>query len=231
VTHAYDRFWSGRKLWQSLADGCRNGARRAVSWCTGGAEGEAAGRDIAAHFLLLVAATDARLRSSARITFSQSLSAVVPRASLLAVESASHPPLACAHITGQRILKAQLDGYLTEERSMELERGLAEMLASAGACDAIARTPTPFEYSAHTSRFLTLFVFTLPLVLAPTMGLWTVPASSLVAYALLAIDEISAVVEAPFAGYLPMKELFAALRLDVTPFLPETTEHRSSRLA
>ena len=230
VTHAYERFWSGRKLWQSLADGCRDTARRAVCWSTGGAEGEAAGRDIAAHCLLLVAATEARLRSSAKITFSASLSALVPRASMVAVEASSHPPLACAHLTGQKIFAAQQAGFLSEERSMELERGLAGMLAFAGACDAIARTPTPFEYSAHTSRFLTLFCFTLPLVLAPSMGFWAVPASCLVSYALLAIDEISAVVEAPFAGYLPMKELFAALRLDVAPFLPETSEHKSSRL-
>lgn len=231
VTHAYERFWSGRKLWQSLADGCRDTARRAVCWSVGGPEAEAAGRDIAAHCLLLVAATEARLRSSAKITFSASLSSLVPRASMVAVEAASHPPLACAQLTGARIFEAHRAGYLSEERSLELERSLSAMMACAGACDAIARTPTPFEYSAHTSRFLTLFCFTLPFVIAPSMGFWAVPASSLVAYALLAIDEISAVVEAPFAGYLPLKELFAALRLDVAPFLPEMSEHKSSRLA
>jgi predicted membrane chloride channel (bestrophin family) len=93
------------------------------------------------------------------------------------------------------------------------------MLAAAGECDAIARTPTPFEFAAHTSRFLTLFCFTLPLVLAPQMGWPAVPACTLVAYSLLAIDEMSAVIEAPFAGYLPLKEMFAALRGDVLEFI------------
>ena len=63
------------------------------------------------------------------------------------------------------------------------------MLLVAGECDCIARTPTPFEYSTHTSRFLTLFCFSLPLVLAPLMGWFTIPAAALVSYSLLAIDE------------------------------------------
>ena len=65
------------------------------------------------------------------------------------------------------------------------------------------------------------------------MGWFTVPAALLVSYSLLAIDEISAVVEAPFNGYLPLKEMYAALRRDVLEFLGEQQPGapKSSRVA
>ena len=88
-------------------------------------------------------------------------------------------------------------------------------------CESVARTPAPPIFSAHTSRFLTMFCFTLPLVLAPRMGIAAIPAASLVAYSLLAIDEIACLLEAPFNGYLPIKQLFAQLREDVLALVAE----------
>lgn len=209
MTHAYDRFWSGRRQWQTLADV----SRRAMLWC--GADDPGTAEDISALALALVGATEARVRSTRQLTFRASLASLVPRDLILRMEAASNPPLVCADALGRRVQAARASGLLSEEQAMELERSVDGMMTSAGAMDCIARTPTPFEYSAHTSRFLTLFCFSLPLVLAPLMMWWCLPTVLLVAYALLAIDEISAVVEAPFQGYLPLKELFAALRLDL----------------
>ena len=45
-------------------------------------------------------------------------------------------------------------------------------------------------YSRHTSRFLSLFCFTLPLVLLPTMGLTVIPTLAIVSWALFSIEEI-----------------------------------------
>lgn len=197
MTQAYERFWTGRKSWQRLTDLCRNGGRRAVTWCRppcGGDEAaeaaaRSAGHDIAAHHLAFVAATEARLRCSTRMTFHASLSSLVPHQMLELLDSATHAPLACANEIGRLIQAAQTAGYMSEPHALHMEDALEQMLLVAGECDCIARTPTPFEYSTHTSRFLTLFCFTLPLVLAPLMGWVTVPAATLVAYSLLAIDE------------------------------------------
>ena len=239
MTQAYERFWSGRKSWQRLTDLCRNGGRRAGTWCHAprGASEEAvaaaraAGRDIAAHHLAFVAATEARLRCSTRMTFHASLSSLVPHQVLEMLSSASHAPLACADELGRLIEAARTEGHLSESHALQLEEGLEQMLLVAGECDCIARTPTPLEYSTHTARFLTLFCFTLPLVLAPLMGWFTIPASTLVAYSLQAIDEISAVVESPFNGYLPLNSLFGQLRQDMLQFVGEAAgAPKSSRL-
>ena len=66
--------------------------------------------------------------------------------------------------------------------------------------------------------------------MATAHGRRTIPSCLLVAYALLAIDEISAVIEAPFHGYLPMKELYAKLLLDVGPYVGRQ-EVKTSRIA
>ena len=225
MTHANERFWQGRRAWQHILDLCRDTARRSVTWCHpyGTAVGNpdaqetarAMGKDLAALALTMVAATEARLRSKTTLTFVVSLSALVPHSVLQRLEGSSHAPLACADEAG-KLIEAALDaGFLTSERAFALDQSLQAMLLSAGECDCIARTPTPVEFSTHTSRFLTLFCFTLPFVLAPQMGWWAVVASALVTYSVTAIDEISAVVESPFNGYLPMKEMFAALLKDV----------------
>ena len=240
MTQAQARFWDGRRSWQRLLDLCRANSRRAVLWVWAGAhdaaasgdEARAMGRDIAAHMLAFVAATEARLRCKSDLTFGQSLSSLVPHSTLQRLEASPNAPLACADELGVLIDAAQERGFLTPDRAMALDSGVHDMLMLMGECDCIARTPTPVEFSTHTSRFLTVICFTLPLVLAPTMGWWTVPASLIVSYALLAIDEISAVVESPFNGYLPLNQHFAALLKDVlNEFLGEQRgSPKSSRL-
>ena len=240
MTQAYERFWEGRRSWQRILDLCRANARRAIRWVKPASAEHTStvdaarnmGRDIAAHLLAFVAATEARVRCKSELTFGQSLSSLVPRTVLQRLESSTHGPLACADEIAGLIDAAQDRGFLTPERAIELDSGVHEMLLSAGECDCIARTPTPVEYSTHTSRFLTLFCFTLPLVLAPSTGWWTIPVSVVVSYSLLAIDEISAVVESPFNGYLPLNQHFAALLRDIGEYIGDSRgAPKSSRVA
>lgn len=60
-------------------------------------------------------------------------------------------------------------GVGDKERDMLLScaRGLNSVL---GACERIVQTPIPLHYSRHTSRFLTLYCTTLPIVITPSLG-------------------------------------------------------------
>lgn len=62
----------------------------------------------------------------------------------------------------------------------------------------IVRTPVPMSYSRHTSRFLSLFFFTFPLVLLPSLGASTIPVTSFFCWALFSIEEIGHDIENPF---------------------------------
>jgi putative membrane protein len=62
----------------------------------------------------------------------------------------------------------------------------------------IVRTPVPMSYSRHTSRFLSLFFFTFPLTLLPSIGVSTVPVTLFFCWAMFSIEEIGHDIENPF---------------------------------
>jgi len=56
----------------------------------------------------------------------------------------------------------------------------------------------PLSYSRHTSRFLTIWCGTLPVVLVDALGWMTVPAVAFVSWCLFGIEEIGHLIEQPF---------------------------------
>ena len=64
----------------------------------------------------------------------------------------------------------------------------------------IMRTPLPLSYSRHTSRFLSIWSFTLPFVLIDAVGyLATVPATAVLCWMLFGIEDIGHQIEQPFS--------------------------------
>lgn len=72
-------------------------------------------------------------------------------------------------------------------------------------CERLVRTPVPLAYSVHTSRLLTLWVGTLPLVLVGCFTSWrrllTVPLTAFVAWALFCTEELGHIIEEPFGAF------------------------------
>ena len=111
------------------------------------------------------------------------------------------------HQMAEVIAEADLDPIISNRLDVEVR----ELEISVGACERILRTPIPTSYTRHTSRFLAIWTSLLPFALWPVCGLYgTVPASILVAYSLLAIEDIGVVIEEPF-DILPMWRLAAAI--------------------
>jgi predicted membrane chloride channel (bestrophin family) len=84
----------------------------------------------------------------------------------------------------------------------EVAKLIVTLLELACCCEKILRTPVPWTYSRHTSRFLTLYMSTLPFALLGTVKskallVGIVFASS---YCLFGIEEISHLIEQPFLG-------------------------------
>ena len=55
-----------------------------------------------------------------------------------------------------------------DRRTSEL--GLQSLLSTIGNCERIVKTSVPLSYSVHTSRFLSLWSFSLPFVLVNCLG-------------------------------------------------------------
>ncbi len=73
-----------------------------------------------------------------------------------------------------------------------------------GASERIVRSNVPASYSRHTSRFLSIWCFTLPFVLVGALQWVMVPAVALICWSLFIIEEVGHCVEDPFNAHMYM---------------------------
>ena len=74
----------------------------------------------------------------------------------------------------------------------------------------------PPSYSRHTSRFLSVWCFTLPLCLAPTVPAVVLPVVvGLASWALLGLREIGLLIENPFRRSLQLTQCTDALGREI----------------
>ena len=84
---------------------------------------------------------------------------------------------------------------------LEASHLVDSLMSSLTACEKILRTPLPWSYSRHTSRFLTLWMGTLPFALVGTLSKrMTVIVVAAASYCMFGIEEISHLLEQPFLG-------------------------------
>lgn len=83
---------------------------------------------------------------------------------------------------------------------MESSIHIQKLVDTITRCETIVRTPVPWSYSRHTSRFLTLWSGTLPLALVPIFGWLTLPVTTIICWCLLGIEEIGHLIEQPFVS-------------------------------
>ena len=93
-------------------------------------------------------------------------------------------------------------------------------------CERIYNTPIPLAYSRHTSRFLVIYVSTLPLVLVGALRWATLPVMLIVCWALFGILEIGNLVEEPFTAVVSstsvLMHLLPLTEVTLTPTLTPT---------
>lgn len=105
-------------------------------------------------------------------------------------------------------------------QSLYLQQLVGNLCDYLGMCERILTTPIPPSYSRHTSRFLSLYCLTLPLVLVQQLLLFTPAAVAAVCWGLFSIEEIGACIEMPFsspdgAGQLPLDRYTKTQRRDI----------------
>jgi predicted membrane chloride channel (bestrophin family) len=70
------------------------------------------------------------------------------------------------------------------------------------ACERIVRSNVPASYSRHTSRFLSIWCFTLPLVLVHPYKWLMIPTQMIICWSLFIIEEVGNSIEDPFNVHL-----------------------------
>lgn len=103
-----------------------------------------------------------------------------------------------------------------------MEQLVGELVNCLGMAERILLTPVPASYSRHTSRFLSLYMLTLPFVLVQQLGVFTVPAIAALCWGLFSIEEIGHLIEEPFSAstnQLPLDRMTRTIGRDVRRLL------------
>lgn len=148
------------------------------------------------------------------------------------------PSAACFEMRALLAASAAELGASTElARSLDTRLQLVEMgrlvdalVNALGGCERILRTPIPLSYSRHTSRALSLWCGTLPLVLAPLLGWAALPAMAVLCWTLFGIEEIGHLIEQPFLEMQSRAGSDSELTLTFAPTEPQRAR-KSTRAA
>ncbi len=188
---AYDRFWEARRQLGALVKICRSLAR-ITAYTSQDSESKERVRLLLTVFpRLLVSHLEGDFTMQPEIVSVMGLRSMDTRMIL----ASRNRPFRCIQLIGD-VINEDLAGDAVER---SLVGGLiAEMLEVLGNCERIVGCPVPLAYSRHTSRFLSFFTLTLPLVLIPQLGWVTVFLHTLSSWAMYGIDEIGHVIENPF---------------------------------
>lgn len=110
-------------------------------------------------------------------------------------------PLYTIQLLEQYIHKGLKEVYLNNPDSIPkyIEKGYLDafeiLTTQVGTTERIVKQPIPLAYSRHTSRFLSLYLFTLPFALLPTSKLLTIPIVTAICWAFISILEIGHFIE------------------------------------
>ena len=205
---AYDRWWEGRKLWGSVVNDSRNLATLIST--------------------LELNETERKRFSKLLILFSASMKShlrgekITDLFAFHEVASAENQPLFCA-----KQLQSELHLLLKEQRIdtvqwMHLNKLIANLVDSLGACERIKNTPIPYSYSLFFKKFIFLYVVTMPLAFVEPFGYWSVLISTFVFYALVSMEILAEEIEDPFGtdeNDLPLDDICARIAQNVSDVL------------
>ncbi|CAB9523367.1 UPF0187 protein [Seminavis robusta] len=194
---AYTRFWQARHYWTKTKETCRNLA------ITASTQLKYHSPKSATRLLeLLIAFPEALCYTClcGAMPLTNRLKRILP------ARLQNDPAICLCLMMQQELLAAAQESpssglNIVEARyHMEASSFIQTLMDTTTHCEMIVRTPVPWSYSRHTSRFLTVWCGTLPFALVQSFGWLTLPAVMVVSWCLFGIEEIGHLIEQPFVS-------------------------------
>jgi putative membrane protein len=215
----YDRWWEARRLWGGIVNQSRNLVIGALSY---GPE-DPAWRE---KFVRWVAVFPHIARCSLRgEPPSAEVAALIGSEDAGRVAQADHMPSFVAMKLGDLLREAcdhrQMDRFVF----LQVDRERPLLIDHIGACERILKTPLPLVYAIKIRRFIALFLLTLPFALLHKLdNSWLIPfITMLVAYPLMALDQIGIELQNPFSqanlSHLPLGDISATIERNLAGLL------------
>lgn len=189
---SYERFWEGRKLWGTIVNTSRNLARQI--WVSVDTSRQSKERALK----LLVAFAIATKQHLRQQPCEQELRHLVSPAQLNKLLGMNSPPLEIAFWLGDYLQVQQIKGRMNPYQLQAMTEKLNTLVDALGGCERILKTPLPIAYSIHLKQLLVMYCLALPFQVVSELNWWTIPVVSLVAFAVLGVEEIGLEIENPF---------------------------------
>ena len=213
VNQAYDRWWEARKLWGTLVNGSRNLAVKVRDLVDPAVADRRAVRDLIAAFSI---GLKDHLRDDVALErlpgFEDTRTAPV------------HVPSHVVRHLYALFARWETERNLSTAQMLALDAEARLLLDVCGACERIKYTLMSVSWRAVTRQLLLISLLLLPWGLVQTFGVWTVPLSILITYALVAGEAIASYVEEPFGtgqDHLDLDGIARAIERSVSEVLME----------
>lgn len=212
---AYDRWWEGRKKWGELVNDTRNLSIKVSTFIP---KSQVLDIDFFRRMISnFVFTSKEHLRKG--VDFNE-LDLLEDELELLSAKN--HVPAAIVQMIYDRLNKLKLDGLLSVEEFIILDKNLNKLLDSLGACERIKKTPIPFSYSLFIKKFVFIYVTTLPLAFVTIFGYFSAFIATFIFYVLVSIEVLAEEIEDPFGkddNDLPTDQLCETIRANVNEIL------------
>eukprot|EP01038_Epipyxis_sp_PR26KG_P007877 gene7877-10693_t len=217
---SYDRFWEGRKMWSTFKTCTRDLARETFVHI-----------DKSKHAKIGCILTALCWSVKQHLQGDKIDSEIAPwlTATTLDIQTVQKQKNRPNFLL--RYLSSEIHNALHEKYPNSLEATLHEGHFSelthhiSGAitnCERIVKQPVPLAYTRHTSRFLSLYLFSLPFALIKDLNWWSVPVMSAFCWSFACIQEIGLFIEDPFNkefNLIPLSRIITVIESDLSEML------------
>ena len=131
------------------------------------------------------------------------------------------------------IQEAYAAGKISDHVLTLMDANLTTYQDTLGGCERIKKTPIPVAFVVHMRAFMILWLVSLPLTLAESMGWSTIAVCFVVDFAILGIDAMSVEIENPFGhdfNDLPLGMICETIAKNVREIL-DRSQHADRKLA
>lgn len=205
---SYGRWDEARKIWGGILNRSRDLVRQGQTFFPEGAHAERGmlARWMVAHNFGLMC----HLRATDDVREVMGPLNVLTPHELELLAEAPHMSLYPLQVLSEVIDSAEI----TDFQRLQMHENVTFFHDALGGCERLLRTPIPLSYTRHTCRFLLIWLSILPLAIWDQCQWTTVPVCALVAFLLLAIEEIGVQIEEPFS-ILPLEVISGRAQIDI----------------
>lgn len=225
----YERWWEGRQLWGGIVNQSRNLAIAGLAY----GPTDPVWKD---RYVRWTAAFPHVARASLRgERHVPGLEDLVGPADARRILSARHMPSHVLRVIASFLHEAHRSGRMEDFAFLAADHERSDLLDHVGHCERIIAAPLPRVHRIKLRRFIVAYLLALPFAVV-SEGIWLSPlVTMLVAYPLLAVDQIGQELENPFSAahldHLPLNDICGTIETNLRGYLDEQVEPWARHIA